>query len=142
MLHVVLLFVLLFCVVVPVLVALVVAGIQSLLLSLVLFFCVVVLVLVVAIVAGGVQSSSSSLSSFVVSSSTCHCPSLLVAITVYCCYHGVLLFRVVSRCCSCCSCPCGCCVHSIWFLSLVHNSFYILVLLLYFGARVLILIII
>ena len=33
--------------------------------------------------------------SFVVSSSTCHCPSLLVAITVYCCFA---LFRVVSRC--------------------------------------------
>ena len=89
-LHVVLLFVLLFCVVVLV----VVAGVQSSLLS----RCIVVLF-----------SSCCSCccycrrwclfvvfffvvrSSFVVSSSACHCPSLLVAITVYCCFA---LFRV------------------------------------------------
>ena len=88
----VLLCVLMFCIVVLV----VVTGVQSSLLSrciVVLFFFVV---LVVAISAGGVQSSSSSLSfvhrsSFVVSSSACHRPSLLVAITVYCCF---VLFRV------------------------------------------------
>ena len=108
--HQVVLLVLLF---VLVLVALVVASIQSLLLS----HCIVVILCVCCCSC----------------SCCCHCYcSRWCAVVVFfviirrlsfvvirlspsspsCCYHGVLLFRVVSRCCSC-SCPCGCCVHSI-----------------------------
>ena len=61
------------------------------------------MVLVVAIGAGGVLCRSFIVRRVV----SCLSPSF-----PSCCYHGVLLFRVVSRCCSC-SCPCGCCVHSI-----------------------------
>ena len=75
-------------------IALVVAGIQSLLLSHCIVYCffrvVVLVVAIVAIVAGGVQSSSSSLSSCVI----CHVVIHLSLSFPSCGYHGVLLFRV------------------------------------------------